>query len=137
MSHDDDVPRTPEQPAAFMDGLSFEPAPAPRDEQALLDALPPAGSPVMVVRSQRLPTELDEAVAMAAKAGQVTRAAVETAVSALDFKGITTEVKFAPNGEVAQATINLYEQKSGAIALLRRHGLAPRPLLNHAMRLSR
>ena len=34
MSHDDDVPRTPEQLAAFMDGLSFEPAPAPQDEQA-------------------------------------------------------------------------------------------------------
>ena len=71
MSHDDDVPRTPEQLAAFMAGLSFEPAPAPQDEQALLDALPPAGSPVMVVRSVRLPTELDEAVAMAAKAAEV------------------------------------------------------------------
>ena len=72
MSHDDDVPRTPEQLAAFMAGLTFEPAPAaPRDEQALLDSLPPAGSPVMVVRSLRLPTELDEAVAMAAKAAEV------------------------------------------------------------------
>jgi branched-chain amino acid transport system substrate-binding protein len=58
------------------------------------------------------------AISTAAKAGQVTRAAVETAVGALDYKGITTEVKFQPNGEVAQATINLYEQKNGAIALL-------------------
>lgn len=54
-----------------MDGLSFEPAPAPHEEQALLDALPPAGSPVMVVRSLRLPVDLDEAVAAAAKATAV------------------------------------------------------------------
>jgi hypothetical protein len=27
-------------------------------------------------------------------------------------------VKFLPSGEVAQATVNLYEQKSGAIVLL-------------------
>jgi hypothetical protein len=71
MSHDDDVPRTPEELAAFMAGLSFEPPPAPRDERALLDSLPPAGSPVMVVRSLRLSTELDEAVAVAAKAAEV------------------------------------------------------------------
>ena len=58
------------------------------------------------------------AISTAAEGRQVTRAAVETAVNALDYKGITTEVKFQPNGEVAQATINLYEQKNGAIALL-------------------
>jgi branched-chain amino acid transport system substrate-binding protein len=58
------------------------------------------------------------AISTAKKAGTVTRAAVETAVAAIDYKGITTEVKFASNGEVAQATINLYEQKNGAIALL-------------------
>lgn len=71
MSHDNDVPQTAEQLAAFMDGLSFEPAPAPQDEQALLDTLPPPGSSVMVVRSLRLPHELDQAVALAAKAADV------------------------------------------------------------------
>lgn len=59
-----------------------------------------------------------QAISAAAKAGAVTRATVETAVAALDYKGITTTVKFAPNGEVAQATINLYAQKDGKIALL-------------------
>ncbi|MBV9922330.1 MAG: branched-chain amino acid ABC transporter substrate-binding protein, partial [Pseudonocardia sp.] len=58
------------------------------------------------------------AMSAAAKNGTVTRATVETAVNGIDYKGITTEVKFASNGEVAQATVNLYEQKNGAIALL-------------------
>jgi predicted transcriptional regulator len=71
MSHESGVPRTPEQVAAFMDGLSFEPAPAAPDEQALLESLPPAGSAVMVVRSLRLPAELDQAVAQAARAAEM------------------------------------------------------------------
>lgn len=58
------------------------------------------------------------AISAAQKAGSVTRASVETAVNALDYKGITTTVKFLPNGEVAQATVNLYQQKNGAIVLL-------------------
>ena len=58
------------------------------------------------------------AISVAQKAGAVTRAAVETAVNALDYTGITTTVKFTPTGEVAQATVNLYEQKAGAIVLL-------------------
>lgn len=58
------------------------------------------------------------ALSAAQKAGSVTRATVEDQVNKLDYKGITTQVKFASNGEVAQATVNLYEQKSGAIALL-------------------
>jgi len=58
------------------------------------------------------------AISAAQKAGAVTRASVETAVNALDYQGITTTVKFATGGEVAQATVNLYEQKSGAIVLL-------------------
>ena len=58
------------------------------------------------------------AMSAAQKAGGVTRAAVETAVNALDYKGITTTVKFQSNGEVAQATVNLYEQKNGTIVLL-------------------
>jgi predicted DNA-binding protein len=71
MSHDNEVPQTAEEIAAFMDGLAFEPPPAPRDEQALLNSLPPAGSAVMIVRSLRLPAELDQAVAAAAKAAEV------------------------------------------------------------------
>jgi branched-chain amino acid transport system substrate-binding protein len=58
------------------------------------------------------------AISAAQKAGGATRASVETAVNALDYKGITTEVKFQSNGEVAQATINLYKVESGKIVLL-------------------
>ena len=58
------------------------------------------------------------AISAAQKAGGVTRASVETAVNALDFQGITTTVKFTPTGEVAQATVNLYQQKAGTIVLL-------------------
>jgi branched-chain amino acid transport system substrate-binding protein len=58
------------------------------------------------------------AISAAQKAGSVTRASVETAVNALDYTGITTTVKFTSTGEVAQATVNLYEQKAGAIVLL-------------------
>ncbi|WP_250002813.1 hypothetical protein [Actinoplanes sp. M2I2] len=71
MSHDNDIPQSAEQLATFMEGLTFQPPPAPEDEQALLESLPPVGSPVMVVRSLRLPTELDQAVAAAAKAAEV------------------------------------------------------------------
>ena len=58
------------------------------------------------------------AISAAQKAGGVTRASVETAVNALDYTGITTTVKFTSTGEVAQATVNLYEQKAGNIVLL-------------------
>jgi len=47
-----------------------------------------------------------------------TRAKVFAAVNAVDFKGITTEIKFQPNGEVEQQVINLYQQKDGKIGLL-------------------
>jgi branched-chain amino acid transport system substrate-binding protein len=47
-----------------------------------------------------------------------TRKAVWDAVNAVDYKGITTEVKFLPNGEVSQQVINLYLQKAGVIGLL-------------------
>ena len=50
--------------------------------------------------------------------GNPTRKDVEDAVNALDYKGITTQVKFAPNGEVAAATVNLYQQKDGKIVML-------------------
>lgn len=54
----------------------------------------------------------------AASKGAVTRKTVFDGVNAVDFKGITTEIKFESNGEVSQQIINLYQQKSGAIALL-------------------
>lgn len=56
-----------------------------------------------------------DAIKTAAKKGDVTRQAVAEAITNLDYKGITTQIKFAPNGEVAQATVNLYEQKDGKI----------------------
>lgn len=71
MSGNTEMPGTPEELTAFMDGLSFAPAPTPPEEKALLDSLPPAGSAVMVVRSVRLPLDLDQAVATAAKAAEV------------------------------------------------------------------
>jgi hypothetical protein len=71
MSDSHEMPQTSEDVAAFMDGLAFEAAIDPQDEAALLDSLPPAGSAVMVVRSLRLPLELDEAAAVAAKAAGI------------------------------------------------------------------
>jgi branched-chain amino acid transport system substrate-binding protein len=59
-----------------------------------------------------------EAIKAAAAAGTVTRKSVWDAVNALDYKGITTEIKFLPNGEVGQEVINLYLQKAGTIGLL-------------------
>lgn len=47
-----------------------------------------------------------------------TRKSVWDAVNAVDYKGITTEVKFQPNGEVTQQVINLYQQKNGVIGLV-------------------
>jgi branched-chain amino acid transport system substrate-binding protein len=57
----------------------------------------------------------------AAKAnGGITKANVEDQVNKLDYKGITTEVKFESSGEVVASvqTVNLFEQKSGVITLL-------------------
>jgi predicted DNA-binding protein len=67
MSHDHALPRTPEEVTAFMRNLAFDPPPTKEREAELLASLPPAGSDVMVVRSLRLPAEVDEAVAAAAK----------------------------------------------------------------------
>jgi branched-chain amino acid transport system substrate-binding protein len=50
--------------------------------------------------------------------GNPTRKDVEEAINNLDYQGITTQVKFAPNGEVAAATVNLYQQKDGKIVML-------------------
>ena len=53
-----------------------------------------------------------------AGAGTPTRASVWDAVNKVDYKGITTEVKFQPNGEVEAQVINLYQQKNGKIRLV-------------------
>ncbi|WP_375504339.1 branched-chain amino acid ABC transporter substrate-binding protein [uncultured Jatrophihabitans sp.] len=58
------------------------------------------------------------AIKAASSSGTPTRQSVEAAVNSLNFQGITTTVKFQQNGEVAQATVNLYEQKAGKIVLL-------------------
>jgi branched-chain amino acid transport system substrate-binding protein len=59
-----------------------------------------------------------DAIKTAQSSGKVTRATVEDAVSKLNYKGITTTIKFQSNGEVEQQVINLYQQKSGVIALV-------------------
>jgi branched-chain amino acid transport system substrate-binding protein len=57
-----------------------------------------------------------QAIKAAKAKGEVTRASVETAVTAVDYPGITTEVKFLKNGEPGGATtVSLYTQKNGAI----------------------
>ena len=47
-------------------GLVFDPASTPDEEKQLLDQLPSPGSEVMVVRSLRLPLDVDEQVTAAA-----------------------------------------------------------------------
>jgi branched-chain amino acid transport system substrate-binding protein len=58
------------------------------------------------------------AVKAAASSGAPTRQSVWDAVNKLDDKGITTEIKFQPNGEVEAQVINLYLQKAGKIGLV-------------------
>jgi len=71
MSQHSGLPQTSEDVAGYMDGLTFEPAPPREDEVTLLGSLPPASSAVTVARSLRLPLDLDQAVATAAKAAEV------------------------------------------------------------------
>lgn len=61
-----------------------------------------------------------QAIKDAKSKGSITKASVETAVNALDYQGITTEVKFETNGEVVATaqTVNLFTQKNGEIVLL-------------------
>jgi len=61
-----------------------------------------------------------EAIKTAAKDGTPTRATVEDAVNNLDYKGITTTVKFDSTGEVdaSAQTVNLFQEKDGKIVLL-------------------
>jgi hypothetical protein len=75
MSNQSDLPQTPEDLGAFMNNLTFEPAPTADEEAALLQSLPPAGSDVMVVRSLRMPLALDQAVAASAKAAEIPKTA--------------------------------------------------------------
>ena len=75
MSHDHELPRTPDEVTAFMDSLTFDAPPSPDRAQALLASLPPGGSEVMVVRSLRLPFDVDEAVKAAAEATGTTKTA--------------------------------------------------------------
>ena len=58
------------------------------------------------------------AIKEAASSGTATRQSVWDAVNKVDYKGITTEVKFQPNGEVEAQVINLYQQKAGKILLV-------------------
>jgi branched-chain amino acid transport system substrate-binding protein len=61
-----------------------------------------------------------DAIKTAAKAGTPTRKSVGDAVNQLDYKGITTTVKFDPSGELAASSqiINLFTQKNGQIVIL-------------------
>ncbi|MER5337857.1 hypothetical protein [Micromonospora sp. NPDC002717] len=74
MSDNQHLPSTPEEVAALMNNLTFEPPPTPEREAELLASLPEAAE-VMVVRSLRMPIDLDEAVAAAAKEAGVTKTA--------------------------------------------------------------
>ena len=57
-----------------------------------------------------------QAIKAAKAGGEVTRASVEKAVEGIDYKGITTEVKFKSDGEPAgDAPVSLYTQKAGEI----------------------
>ena len=80
------LPQSVEDVAELMNNLTFDPPPTPQQAAELLASLPPEGTPVMVVRSLRLPMDVDDAVAAAAKADGVTktawiRQAIEMALS--------------------------------------------------------
>ena len=61
-----------------------------------------------------------EAIKAAAKSGTPTRQTVSAAVNKVNYKGITTTVKFDSKGEVdtSAATVNLFTQKNGTIVLV-------------------
>jgi len=61
-----------------------------------------------------------EAIKAAKSGGGVTREAVAKAIGSLDYKGITTTIKFQSNGELEEAgqVINLFTQKSGNISVV-------------------
>jgi branched-chain amino acid transport system substrate-binding protein len=47
----------------------------------------------------------------------VTRAAVVAGLKTVDYKGLTNQIKFQPNGEIVTAKVFIYEVKSGKLAL--------------------
>lgn len=61
-----------------------------------------------------------EAIKAAKAAGGITRESVAKAINDLDYKGITTTIKFQPNGELVEQSqvINLFEQKDGKILVI-------------------
>jgi branched-chain amino acid transport system substrate-binding protein len=61
-----------------------------------------------------------EAIKSAAKSGTPTRQSVGQAVNKLDYKGITTQIKFDSSGEVAETAqvVNLFTLKGGNIVLV-------------------
>jgi branched-chain amino acid transport system substrate-binding protein len=62
---------------------------------------------------------LIQAIKDAASKGEVTRKSVLDAVNAIDYKGITTEIKFQANGELdGTPPVNLYQQTGGVIKSL-------------------
>ena len=63
---------------------------------------------------------LIEAIKQAKSSGSVTRESVAKAITALDYKGITTTIKFQSNGELEEASqvINLFAQKNGSISVV-------------------
>ncbi len=85
MNEKKELPQTADEVGEFMDNLVFEELPTSQDEADTLASMP-AGSEVMVVRSVRLPMELDQAVTEAAKAAGVpkstwVRQAIEVALA--------------------------------------------------------
>jgi branched-chain amino acid transport system substrate-binding protein len=56
--------------------------------------------------------------AIKAAGASPTRAKVFAAVNALDYKGITNQIKFESSGEISAQLINLYKQDAGKFALL-------------------
>jgi len=61
-----------------------------------------------------------EAIKAAKEGGSVTRESVAKAITGLDYKGITTTIKFQENGELEEASqvINLFKQEGGKISVV-------------------
>jgi branched-chain amino acid transport system substrate-binding protein len=63
---------------------------------------------------------LIQAIKTAAASGTPTRATVEAAVNATDYKGITTQIKFGSDGDLLSTAevVNLYKVENGNIVEL-------------------
>jgi hypothetical protein len=76
MSDKEGWPETPDEVREFMDRLVPDESVTPEEEAAMAAALPPSeATEIMVVRSLRLPMDVDEAVAAAARGAGVTKTA--------------------------------------------------------------